>query len=245
MPTLLAINANTSAAITELVHSHLRRAVAPDTTIRAVTGRFGAAYISTEVASAIAGHAALDAWARHAPGCDAVLLACFGDPGLFALREVSPVPVVGMAEASMRLAATQAARFSIVTGGHRWPAMLTRLANALGHGEGLARVRGIALTGAQVANDPDAALGVLADECRAARDEDGAGAVILGGAGLAGLGEHVEQMVGFAVIDSVIATAREAERLARGGAWAYPKPETGTVTPSVGLDPVLAPWLRN
>lgn len=243
MPTLLAINANTSAAVTELVHTHLRRAVAPDTAIRAVTGRFGAAYISTEVASAIAAHAALEAWAQHAAGCDAVLLACFGDPGLFALREVSPVPVVGMAEASMRLAATQAARYSIVTGGRRWPAMLARLATALGYGEGLARVRGIALTGAQVAEDPDAALGVLAEECRAARDQDGAGAVILGGAGLAGLGERVERIVGFPVIDSVIATALEAERLARGGAWAYPKPEPVNATPSVGLDPALAAWL--
>ncbi len=245
MPNILAINANTTVAITALVEKHLRAALPDDVVLHAVTGRFGAAYISTEAANVIAGHAALDAFAQHAHGRDAVLVACFGDPGIFALREVSPVPVVGMAEASMRLASAQAARYSIVTGGKRWPAMLERLAGALGYGAGLARVRGIALTGVQVAADPDAALDLLAAECRAAREEDGAGAVILGGAGLAGLGVRVEQIVGFPVIDSVIASACEAARLAGGGEWAYPRPEPGPGTPSTGLDPVLTPWLRD
>lgn len=245
MPTVLVINANTSAAITELVVKHLRAAMPEDVVLRPVTGRFGAAYIATEAANVIAGHAAVDAFARNAGDCDAVLVACFGDPGLFALRELSPVPVVGMAEASMRLAAAQAERFSIVTGGKRWPAMLERLACALGHGNQLLGVRGISLTGAQIAADPDAALGVLAEACRAARDEDGAGAVILGGAGLAGLGARVARIVGFPVIDSVIASAHEAVRLARGGEWAYAKPVPGELTPSTGLDAALARWLTD
>lgn len=245
MPTVLVINANTSVAITDLVVGHLRGAIPEDIVLRAVTGRFGAGYISTEAATVIAGHAALDAFAEHAGDCDAVLVACFGDPGLFALRELSPVPVVGMAEASMRLASAQAERFSIVTGGARWPAMLDRLAHALGQGARLARVHGIALTGAQVAANPDAALDVLAEACRAAHDDDGADAVILGGAGLAGLGARVERIVGFPVIDSVIASAHEAVRLARGGDWAYPKPVLGAPTPSTGLDGSLARWLRD
>jgi len=244
MSTVLAINANTSSSITDLVAKHLRASLSPDVALRAVTGRFGAAYISTEISHAIAAHAALDAYAQHAQGCDAVLVACFGEPGLFALREISPVPVVGMAEASMRLASKQG-RFSIVTGGKRWTVMLERLAHSLGLGEGLARVRSIALTGAQIAADPDAALDTLAQECRAARSEDGAGAVILGGAGLAGLGVRVERLVGFPVIDSAVASAHEVERLARGGEWAYPRPEPGALTPTTGLDPALAPWVRD
>lgn len=245
MARILAINANTSPAITELVASHLRRALEPGVELTAVTARFSARYISSEAANAVASHAALDAYARHAAGCDAVLIACFGDPGLFALRELAPQPVVGMAEASLRLAASQAQRYSIVTGGRHWPAMLTRLAAALGCSAGLARVRGIALTGAQIAAEPDAAIGLLAQECCAAIAEDGAQAVILGGAGLAGLAERVSDLAGVAVIDSVVASAHEAQRLACGGTWAYARADTTTSTPSIGLDAALAQRLRD
>jgi hypothetical protein len=49
--------------------------------------------------------------------------------------------------------------------------MPERLALALGHGNQLIVVRGIPLTGAQIAADPEVALGVLAEACCSARDE--------------------------------------------------------------------------
>jgi len=50
-----------------------------------------------------------------------------GDPGLLALRESSPAPVSGLAEAAFMDAARHG-RFAIVTGGARWAPMLQRLA---------------------------------------------------------------------------------------------------------------------
>lgn len=220
MPAVLAINPNTAASITELMGRHLR-ATEPSIDWRLSTGAFGEPYIVTEAAAAVAGHAAIDCWERGHRGCDAVLLACFGDPGLFALRELSAVPVAGLAEASMRVARRIAPRFSIVTGGARWKPMLERLATSLGFTESLASVRTIALTGAQAAADPDAAIAVLADECRAAHERDGAGAVILGGAGFAGLAARVSPLAGFAVIDSVEAGAHEIAALLAGAPLAY------------------------
>lgn len=239
MPAVLAINPNTTASITALLERQLR-AVAPGIEWRMAGGRFGARYITSEAASAIAAHAALDAWANHAAGCDAVLLACFGDPGLFALRELSDVPVVGLAEASMRVAAREAGRFTIVTGGERWGPMLERLAQALGLGDALAGIRTIALTGAQAAADPDAAVGVLAAECRAAKGGDGAGAVILGGAGFAGLAARVSPLAGFPIIDCVVAGAQEAAALCAGAAWPYARPALSRRAGSIGLDARLA-----
>ncbi len=239
MPAILAINPNTTASITALLERHLR-AAAPGIDWRMAGGRFGARYITSEAASAVAAHAMLDAWATHAAGCDAVLLACFGDPGLFALREVSDAPVVGLAEASMRAAAREAGRFSIVTGGERWGPMLERLAQALGYADALAGIRTIALTGAQAAADPDAAVGVLAGECRAARDQAGGGAVILGGAGFAGLAARVTPLAGFPIIDSVLAGARDAEALCRGAAWPYASSGPSRRGDTVGLEGTLA-----
>lgn len=239
MATILAINPNTTAAVSALVEHSLRE-TSPGVAWRMATGAFGARYIVSEAAYAIASHAALDAWARQGDGCDAVLLACFGDPGLFALREQSAAPVVGLAEASMRAAAREAARFSIVTGGPRWRPMLERLAASLGFGAGLASVRTIEITGAQAAADPHNAVRGLALACREAREQDGAGAVILGGAGFAGLGVRVADAAGMAVIDSVVAGARAAEELARGGPWPYAR-EAGTKPmPATGIDAGLA-----
>lgn len=239
---LLLVNPNTTASITELMAGHARRIVPDRTEIRAVTGRFGCRYIASRAAAAIAGHAALDAFAEHGEGCDAVLVACFGDPGLLALREIAPVPVVGMAEASCHLACLSGQRFSIVTGGERWRPMLEEFVAGLGLGSRLASIRTVAPTGAEIASDPDRALTALAAACRAAVEEDRAEAIILGGAGLAGLAERIAPDVPVPVICSLAAGLQATLTAARLG---LAKPQRGSfaATPpveTVGLSPRLA-----
>ena len=241
MPAVLAINPNTTAAVTAKVEFDLRR-FAPGVDWRSATGRFGARYITSESAFAVASHAAVDAWAEHAGAApvDAVLLACFGDPGLFALREMSPVPVVGLAEASMREALRIGERFTLVTGGPRWAPMLERLAQNLGYAHALATVRASDMTGGQAAENPERAVEVFSALCRQARAEDGAEVVILGGAGFAGLGALVSVAAGFPVIDSVEAGAKVAARLAQGEPCPYRLPGPAAGIESIGLAPALA-----
>ena len=239
MTAVLAINPNTTEAVTALVERQLRATV-PSVHWHMATGRFGARYIVSEAAFAIASHAAIDSWAAHTEDCDAVLLACFGDPGLFALRELSAVPVVGLAEASMQEAAASAKSFSIVTGGARWKPMLERLALSLGFAPALASVRTADVTGGQAAAAPELAVAALARACRAARSEDGADAVILGGAGYAGLAAQVSAAADMAVIDSVAAGARAAERLARGAPLPYARHAAVKPTAATGIDSRLA-----
>ncbi len=210
MPTLLLINPNTSVAVTALAAGHVSRITGSGVRLLEATGRFGCAYISSERCFAVAAHAALDCYAQQGAGCDAVLLACFGDPGLLALREISPVPVIGLAESCMLGSASRAGRFSIVTGGAAWKPMLERLAGALGVSRALASVRTVDVTGGQIAADPDAALDRLVACCRAAIEEDGAREVILGGAGLAGLASRIQPHCAVPVLDSVEVGARAA-----------------------------------
>ena len=242
MPRLLVINPNTTASITDLALRYVRAAVGEGVELVGTTGRFGCAYISSEACYAVAAHAALDCYAEHGEGCDGVLLACFGDPGLFALREVSKVPVTGLAEASMRAATERGGRFSIVTGGERWKPMLERFAAELGYADRLASVRTVALTGGQIAANRDGAIEMLAKACVAAVDEDGADQVILGGAGLAGLAERIQPRVWAPVLDSVVVGARAASAtLARGTSAAA---ERAAAIPSMGVDVRLAQLLR-
>lgn len=215
MREILVINPNTSPSVSALLQQHVQTAVGLHVAVRTVTARFGAPYIACEASYAVAAHAALDAWATDlatAPRApDAVLVGCFGDPGLLALRDSSPVPVTGLAEAAF-VEAARYGRFGIVTGGDRWAPMLQRLAQALGHAPQLAGIHTVAPTGAQLAADPVAARALLAQACRDAVRQLGVQAVILGGAGLAGMAAAIQPQVHVPVIDSVMAGARWALR---------------------------------
>lgn len=217
-PQLLIINPNTSAGITTLLRQNAERLAGPGVTVRAVTARFGAPYIACEASYAVAAHATLDAWAAalagDAPAPDAVLIGCFGDPGLIALRQTSAVPVTGLAEAAFTEAA-QVGRFAIVTGGARWQPMLQQLAHELGFGGALAGIHTVSETGAWLAAHPLAAQDLLADACQQAAQRFGVQAVIVGGAGLAGMAALIAGRVDAALIDSVQAGVRQA--LARVG----------------------------
>ena len=172
-------------------------------------------------------------------GCDAVYLACFGDPGLAALKEVSPAPVVGMAQASCEAACRRGKRFSIVTGGALWGPMLREFVAGLGLAERLASVRTVAPTGGEIARDPDAALSLLAAACTACAKEDGADIVILGGAALAGLAVRIAPAVPVPVLCSVETGAVAALAAAEAGERMKPAPAVETV----GLSPPLAKLL--
>jgi allantoin racemase len=206
VPRLLLVNPNTSVAVTGQLVEHVRAALGPSVEIVAATARFGAAYIASETSYAIAAHAVLDSYAQFGRDCDAVLIGCFGDPGAFAMRELTPVPVIGLAEAAMREAARHG-RFAIVTGGARWRVMLQRLAESLGLAEQLAAIHLVERTGAQLAADPVAARRVLADACRRAAADRGIKSVILGGAALAGMAEDFAATLDLPLIDSVTAGA--------------------------------------
>lgn len=248
---LLIINPNTTSEMTARMLHEAERLAHPGVEWRAATGRFGAPYIASRAASAVAGHAAVDAFARDGEGCDAVLLACFGDPGLAALKELSPVPVIGMAEAACLLACTLARKFSIVTGGERWPEMLEEFIAGQSLSSRLASIRAVAPTGDMIARDPDCARTVLARAVRDCVSEDGAGVVILAGAGLVGLADKLADVVEVPVLcsfrtaaEAAVAIARLAPQKPRAGAYA-PTPLVETVGLSDALSGLLANGSRD
>lgn len=235
MPRILVLNPNTSPELTALLLRVLAPLTPPGVTLVPATGRFGARYIASRSSVAIAGHAALDAYAEYGEGCDAVYLACFGDPGLMALKELAEVPVVGMAEAACRQAAKQAGRFAIVTGGERWGPMLAEFVESLGLADRLASVETVAPTGGDIARDPDGSIMVLAEACRRAAEREEAGVVILGGAGLAGLAARVQPHVAVPVIcstqagfDAVLAEAARSTSMALAKRPFAPQPLAST-----------------
>lgn len=224
---LLIINPNTSADITGAVASLVAQASPPDVAVQAVTARFGAPYIASEASYAVAAHATLDAW-RHATqgqagGPDGIVIGCFGDPGLHALRELAGCPVTSLAEAAVAEAARHG-RCAIVTGGHAWKPMLQRLLPALAWGEQVQDIETVELSGAQLRANPVAAQDLLVAACHRVLARQPLEAIIIGGAGLAGMAAAMQARVPVPLIDSVAAAARwvwQAESSAGQGhpAW--------------------------
>lgn len=247
---LLLLNGNTNSAMSATLAGLAERSLARlhPTRVEVVpaTARFGARYIATRATAAIAAHAVLDALAsrigRDNPdGYDAAVIACFGDPGLEAAKELSPIPVIGMAEASLVAGLRLAPRIAFLTGGAAWVAMLEEFCLLRGHGPDRVLVRSVPPTGEMIARDPEGALALLAEaagEVVAA----GAGAVVLGGAGLAGLAALLAPALPVPVLDSLDCALEEALTAAAGPR--RPPRGDGTAVPSVNLAPSLARWLE-
>ena len=221
MPSVLLVNPNTSGWVTRRLATHLRlqwRATRPPAaiTLATTTARFGASYIASEAAFAIAAHATLDAVARASDRAarrtsrddpfDAVLVGCFGDPGLFALRSIVTAPVLGLAQAAFD-EARRVGRFAIVTGGANWKPMLERIVRAFGHERSLTRIVVVDRSGAELAAAPGLACELLAAACHEAAGHD-SDCVVLGGAAFAGFGDLIATEIPVPVIDSVSAAAR-------------------------------------
>jgi allantoin racemase len=236
MPTLLLINPNTSAHVTDLLARHATALAPAGATLHAVTAPFGAPYIATPEAADTATQAVPAAWqahlADHAPP-DAVLVACFGDPGVAALRAATDVPVLGLAEVAMReadalAAADPAGRYAIVTGGAAWGPMLEDLATRLGLRDRLAGVVTVERTGAELLADPPAAQALLLGACHQALALGSVRAIVIGGAALADLAAPLAPQVPVPLIDNVRAGLRAAWHAA---CTPNPHPSTETSRP--------------
>jgi Asp/Glu/hydantoin racemase len=248
MRTLLLLNPNTSADVSALLERHAAPlAQAAGLRLAVATARFGPRYITGEAGAAVAAHAGLDAYAAHVQGQGepaAVLLACFGDPGLFALRASAGVPVLGLAEAAMQAAARHGP-FVVVTGGAAWVPMLHRLAAQLPLPAPLLGVQAVPRSGGELAADPAAAVELLhAAAGEALQRWPGARAVLLGGAGLAGLAAPLAGRLPCPVLDNVHEALLASVAAAQSLAHAPSLPRVIEPGPWAGLSPELTHRLR-
>lgn len=168
-------------------------------------------------------------------GCDGHVIACFGDPGLYAARELSMAPVVGIAEAAFHMATLIATRFSIITTLTRTRTMADELSRRYGMRNRCAGIRAIDISVLELEEENPATLNRIIQECRRARDDDGAGALVLGCAGMTDLAESIRAAVDLPVVDGVTAAIKLVESLvdlklatSKKGDFALPIPKAFT-----------------
>ena len=200
---ILVLNANTTDFVTETAAAEARRVASPGTEIVPVTADFGAAIVATRAEHAVAEHAAVVLAARHAPGCDAVVIAVSYDTGLKALREMLPIPVVGMTEAALLTACMLGGPIGLISFGRRvWP-----IYRELIDGYGLAgRIAGSRVLENTAAYKPGDYTALDAELVAAAKDiieKDGAESIVVLGAVMAGAARRIEDRVPVPVLDGM------------------------------------------
>lgn len=215
---ILVLNPNTSSSITERLMQAARPAAAPGTELEALTAPRGFPYIATRAEAQIGGAVALEMLAEHHARFDAAIIAAFGDPGLFAARELFDLPVVGMAEAAMLTACMLGRRFGIVTFARALGPWYAECVEAHGLGGRLAGIRMLDGRFASVADVQEEKEALLVELARSAVEEDGADVVILAGAPLAGLAAKVRDRVPVPLVDQMVAAVKQAEALVTLGA---------------------------
>ncbi len=235
------INPNTTASMTAKIGACARAVAAAGTEIIAVNPAMGPASIESHYDEALAVPGLLaEIAAGERDGIDGYVIACFGDPGLLAARELARGPVVGIAEAAMHAASFLGGRFSVVTTLARTIGIAEHLAEAYGMARFCARVRACELPVLDLERPGSAARERIVAECRAALDEDGAEVIVLGCAGMTDLCAHIGALLDVPVVDGVAAATlqvqslvRQGLRTSKRGALARPlaKPYAGLLAP--------------
>lgn len=231
------INPNTSAAMTAKIGAAARAVAAAGTVIEAVNPGFGAASIEDHHDDVWAAAGVTEQVRAGEAGvgpdrADAYVIACFGDPGLHAARELARGPVIGIAEAAFHAATLVATGFSVVTTLTRTCVIAEQLVLQYGFER---RCRGIHGTDIAVLDLDDAATGAfdrILARAQHALAHDRSGAIVLGCAGMADLCHALQQRLGVPVIDGVGAAVKLAEGLvslglgtSKRGDYAAPLPK--------------------
>ncbi|MDQ1849671.1 aspartate/glutamate racemase family protein [Gemmobacter fulvus] len=234
---ILVINPNSTLSMTTQIADSARRCAFPGTVIEAINPKGTPASIEGHADEAMSVPAMLDLIrAGEARGVDAYVIACFDDPGLAAAREIAAGPVIGICQAAVQVATTIATRFSIVTTLPRSVPIIEDLVEAYGAGHRCRAVRAVDMPVLALEQDPATAEARLIREIEAARDVDGAEAVVLGCAGMSDLCDRLQLQTGMPVINGVTAAVKLAEGLVGGGyatskigAYDYPRAKSACV----------------
>ena len=209
---ILVINPNSSPAMTADIDRTAKAFANGEFQVDTVSTPGAPPYIDTYQDAALACPGMMQIVREKEDQYDAFIVACHCDPNLDVLKEMTDKLVVGIGEASMKMATMIGHRFSVVALGNRSTPNMEevlrryRLEDCAGPvrapGEGLAAC--------------DAEELFLA-AARRAIDEDMAEVIVLGCAGMCGLDRSMSQKLGVPVLDGITCALILASGMVKAG----------------------------
>ena len=199
MKTLIVINPNSSKSVTDGIDAAIDPLRGFGIPIRCLTLAEGPPGIESQRQADLTIGPMLELAAAQQDAAGYVI-ACFGDPGLHALRDQTNLPVVGIQEAAVLTALMLGQRFGVIA---ILPNSVPRHLRAFGAMGVIGRLAGDRALGLGVAElaDPSKSLAAMIATGKRLRDEDGANVLIMGCAGMARYREPLQQETGLPVVE--------------------------------------------
>jgi allantoin racemase len=210
---ILAINPNTSEEFNRKLDQTAKEYALPSTEVKVISPASGPRSIEGIYDEALSVQGTLDAFIAHEKEFDGFVLACYSDPlVVYAMREISTKPVLGIAEASIHLACLLGNTFSIVTTNDRWRPLLHDAVKKYGVESRCASVRTTGLPVLALEGGGEGAVEqAIEREAMAAVREDGAEVICLGCAGMSGFDKALEKKLGVPVLDGFVCALKLLE----------------------------------
>ena len=212
---ILFINPNTSTEFTERIERIAQQYALPTTEVVALNPSSGPRSIESIYDELLSSPGTLEVALAELDNFDAFVIACYSDhPTVYAVREITDKPVLGIAEATMYIACMLGYKFSIVTTNDEWEPLLWDAVHHYGLTGRCASVRttGMAVLALESAGEADT-YNLILEGARQAIAQDGAEVICLGCAGMAGLDKQLEEALGVPVIDGVAGALKLLEGL--------------------------------
>jgi len=210
---ILVINPNTTQSMTDSIHEMASKYANLGTEIISISPKWGPRSIEGHFEEYVSALATVETVVENKDKYDGFIVACYGDPGVAACREVTDKPVIGIAEASMRMSCFLGHKFSIVTVLPRIKPLLEDLVNQLGLTSKCASIRATPLSVLEIEHDPNRAIKEMINQSKIAISEDGAEVICLGCAGMGPLDETVQSAIGIPVLDGTVCAVKVLEGL--------------------------------
>lgn len=238
------INPNTTQKMTENIRAAALRYAHRDTEIYAVSPENGPASIESYYDEYLAIPGVLGEIIKgEKEDIDAYIIACFGDPGLFAAREITNKPVVGIAEAAILTSKIISPNFSIVSVLERSRYMSEQLVRTYGVESWCRSIRSTGLSVLDFEKNPKAGLEALVKAGSEAVQNDAAECILLGCAGFVTFLDEIRNALRVPVLDGVSPAVKMAESLVELGCFTskictWQRPENKIITgyPNFMLD---------
>jgi allantoin racemase len=218
---------------------YLNRHASGGTTVTVRETDSGPASVESSVEEYLSVPGLLEAAPRlESEGFKAIIVGCFGDPGLAPARELVTIPVVGPGQASGHIAAQLGLRFSVLTVVDEVVPAIRRQMRSHGLDGFIADVRAVDVPVLELRERAEEVLGTLEGEARAGM-ADGADAFVLGcmTMGFLDVARALQKRIGVPVVNPVLASLKTAETLVALGTspsrLAYPAPRKGAAAATV------------
>ena len=203
---VLIINPNSDVKMTKAIDESARNFVKDRFILESISLEDSPAFVGSYEDIAMVGKGLIECIKKNQDKYHAFIIACHLDPNLDAAKEVSNKLVIGIGEASMKIASLLGKNFSVIGSSNKTTHLKKELVAKYGLKKYLKSVR-----------TPDEGLenSTLEEKlifaAKKAIEEDKAEILVLGCAGFAGIDKTIEKIVKVKVLDGIVCALMIAE----------------------------------